>query len=163
MNEKTTSNLDVDGNNLSYANFRDLSETRYIETEFTVIPRSSKPDNDASAQVWRILLIPVGISGPALAYELHSEAVVGVAQDSGDRDAYVDLADWGAYDAGVSRRHIMLRPNPKNLYAIDLRSTNGTHINGLPLGVGWAYSIQDGDLVTLGQLHFRIRIVAKPQ
>jgi pSer/pThr/pTyr-binding forkhead associated (FHA) protein len=56
----------------------------------------------------------------------------------------------------------MLRPSLHKLFILDLRSTNGTHINGLPLGVGWAYALKDSDLITLAQLHLRFRLYRTP-
>ena len=51
-------------------------------------------------------------------------------------------------DAGVSRRHLKLVPNPTSLSVVDLGSRNGTLVNGNPLS-GRA-SLQAGDIVRLG-------------
>ena len=55
-----------------------------------------------------------------------------------------------------------MRPTPTKLFLLDLRSTNGTTINGLPLDVGWAYAAKDGDLISLGTLNFVLSIVEGP-
>ncbi len=61
-------------------------------------------------------------------------------------------------DAGVSRRHLKLVPNPTSLSVVDLGSRNGTLVNGNPLS-GRA-SLQAGDIVRLGSTD--IVVVSRP-
>ncbi len=61
-------------------------------------------------------------------------------------------------DAGVSRRHLKLVPNPTSLSVVDLGSRNGTLVNGHPLS-GRA-SLQAGDIVRLGSTD--IVVVSRP-
>ncbi|HEC22979.1 MAG TPA: FHA domain-containing protein [Chloroflexi bacterium] len=111
---------------------------------------------------WRIILTPLGATAQPIALEIHGDVVLG-SNNELDPDLDVNLAHWRGYSYGVSRRHVMIRPSPHKLFILDLRSTNGTHINGLPLGVGWAYALQDGDLITLGRLQMRVRLIQSPE
>lgn len=110
---------------------------------------------------WRVIIAPVRQSHQPLALEILGDTTIGSSMD-GQPSPDVNLADWHGYDQGVSRLHLMLRPSPSKLFLLDLRSTNGTTVNGLPLGVGWAYALQDGDVVTLGSLQIRLGVVQRP-
>ena len=74
----------------------------------------------------------------------------------------ISLHEWNASKLGVSRRHLLLRPTSNGLYAVDLGSTNGTFIDGLPLGINQAKVLKEEDLVTLGRLHVKIKILKRP-
>jgi hypothetical protein len=133
------------------------------ELAFRAVP--AQPTERDRLQVgdvpWRIVLSPVSGTGSPIALELRGDTVIGSDPD-GEENIDVNLADWQGQRLGVSRRHILLRPNRNKLFVMDLHSTNGTHINGLPLGIGWAYALQDGDTISLGRLHIRVRVVQHP-
>ena len=57
-------------------------------------------------------------------------------------------ADVVLDDAGVSRRHLKLTPNPLGLSAVDLGSRNGTLVNGLPMD--GRRLLSTGDIVRVG-------------
>lgn len=132
-----------------------------IDLDFQVVPHAGASAADG-APGWRVILVPVSLSAPPLALDLRGDVVLGSNDESPGEDPDVNLAVWQGYQQGVSRRHLMLRPGPSKLFVMDLRSTNGTQINGLPLGVGWAYALQDGDLISMGRLHLRVHIVERP-
>ena len=69
----------------------------------------------------------------------------------------MNLNIWQGGDRGVSHRHVMLRPAREKLYLIDLGSTNGTHHNGALLTTDRVQTLQQGDLITLGRLHLRVK------
>jgi K+-sensing histidine kinase KdpD len=79
-----------------------------------------------------------------------------------DEPHVIDLTDFGAGQEGVSRQHLILRPAPTNLFAIDLGSTNGSMRNGRSIGVNTPYPISDGDTLTLGALRLMIYIDGRP-
>lgn len=68
----------------------------------------------------------------------------------------VDLMPYGGGSMGVSRRHArILRKG--GIYIIeDLNSTNGTWVNRHRLASGSSESLQDGDIIQLGQLVMRL-------
>jgi pSer/pThr/pTyr-binding forkhead associated (FHA) protein len=55
-------------------------------------------------------------------------------------------------DPSVSRRHAELRRGPGGFTLIDLKSTNGTQVNGKAIEQA---EVDDGDRITLGQTELR--------
>jgi hypothetical protein len=130
--------------------------------KFKPVPATPSMRDQASlagCNPWQIFLLPGGNVDLAMPLELRGDVVLGCNADS-DADVDVNLESFGGYSRGVSRRHLMLRPTRTRLYAIDLKSTNGTWINGMP--TSQAHVLKDGDLLTLGQLHLQIRIMQQP-
>lgn len=160
METKHTSHLNWDIDNDTFLKLTNWPR-REPEAQYQIVPFSARKASDEEAEperkYWRVILTPVGVTGRPMPLEIRGDVVIGSHRDSNER-LDVNIASWRGYDHGVSRRHIMLRPSRHKLFVMDLRSTNGTHINGLPLGVGWAYALKDGDLMTLGRLHVRVRI-----
>jgi len=113
-------------------------------------------------QTWQIVIVPSGKSELHMAYDLHGDIVVGSNSQSSE-GLDINLAGLDGFEQGVSRRHLLLRPTREKLYLIDLHSTNGTTVNGLPVAVGQAYSMADGDLLSIGRMHLQIKIARKPQ
>jgi hypothetical protein len=56
-------------------------------------------------------------------------------------------ADVQVADTAVSRRHAELRLEPGGVRVVDLRSTNGTRVNGVPVGDA---VLRDGDRLEVG-------------
>jgi len=130
--------------------------------DFQTVPKNPEKHNARTdGHPWQILLELVGDTMQPQAFAIYGDVVVG-SNTQEDPDLDINLVNWHGYNRGVSRRHAMLRPSRHKLFILDLRSTNGTHINGLPLGVGWAYALQDSDLITLAQLHLRFRLYRAP-
>jgi hypothetical protein len=66
----------------------------------------------------------------------------------------VDLKSLGAWNAGVSRRHLVMNPFEDDIFFVkDLGSANGTRINGELLKSGMVYSLHSGDSLTVGTLN----------
>jgi hypothetical protein len=166
MEMKHTTHL---GRALDNAAFLGLRATPDFRVQIPCIPVpepcTGRVSWDMARKPWQVLVMPAEATGEPIALELHGDVILGSDRrmdGSLEDDMDVNLAAWGGYDYGVSRRHLMLRPSSSKLFLMDLRSTNGTHVNGLPLGIGWAYALKDADLVTLGQLHIRFRIIQRP-
>jgi pSer/pThr/pTyr-binding forkhead associated (FHA) protein len=68
----------------------------------------------------------------------------------------VDLADYGALESGVSRRHAALVRFRNLVQIVDLGSVNGTFLNGERLQPDQPYSLQAGDVVQLGTLNLSL-------
>lgn len=137
-----------------------LAENMQIK-HYQVVPAEVDSTDGGDETVWRIVLEPIGINSEPLALEIHSDIVLG-SDASPENDLDVNLISFDGWMRGVSRRHIMLRPSKTKLFIMDLRSTNGTQINGLPLGVGWAYALKQGDVISLAKLNLTITITGKP-
>jgi hypothetical protein len=60
--------------------------------------------------------------------------------------------DINLADPNVSRRHAELRPAGAGFVLTDLRSTNGTRVNGTPVS---EQALRDGDVITVGATALR--------
>jgi pSer/pThr/pTyr-binding forkhead associated (FHA) protein len=97
-----------------------------------------------------------------LAFEERDSVVIGRG-GNGSAHPDIDLDILGAVDLGVSRRHCLLRPTSSGLFLVDMDSANGTLHNGVPLGPGSAYPLHHYDTISLGRLHFIVRVWPVPQ
>lgn len=70
----------------------------------------------------------------------------------------VDLSPFGAYEAGVSRRHAMIVRKEKHFEIIDLESTNGIWLNENRLAPAKPYPLFSGATIRLGQLRIQVII-----
>ncbi len=87
--------------------------------------------------------------------KVKTELIIGRLVEGMSDPVDVDLTPEDAYKHGVSRRHAVIRLHDGALYIQDLRSTNGTRINGSILQPDREYRLRDGD-----ELEFaRIRAV----
>jgi len=75
-------------------------------------------------------------------------------------DLLVDLAPFGGYSLGVSRRHVIVRPTEKGYEVIDLGSVNGTWLNEERLVPHLSYPLRSGSQLRLGRM--RILVLYKP-
>lgn len=133
------------------------------EPELLIVPggHTQRESVASDEQRWRIDLSPAGNVDCSLALELRGDVVIGAGKEAG-AGVDVNLEEWQGSARGVSVRHVMLRPTQSKVFIMDLRSGTGTSINGLPLGVGWAYALQNNDLITLGHLNVRYRVLQQP-
>jgi len=69
----------------------------------------------------------------------------------------VDL-DLGPYDPNgyVSRQHARLARGPTGLTITDLRSSNGTFLNGSRLPEGVPFHLEHGDIIRMGQVELKL-------
>jgi len=136
-----------------------------IEVHFAPVPRSPTLRDRMlwqEVQPWHVVIMPTEAPRDFLALELLGDTVIG-SNDLSEVNLDVNLAAFHGYDYGVSRRHVLLRPTRDKLYAIDLHSTNGTAVNGMPSPVGEAHALRDGDLLSLGCLHLQIKVARRPE
>ena len=133
------------------------------EFKFTVVPEQvSERDRAMAVQPpWRITLTFVQDPDKLLALELHGDTTLG-SSDKPDGELDVNLLNLDAKEHSVSQQHIKLRPGKDRLFVLDLGSRNGTYANGAPITPSSAYALQNGDLLTLGRLHLRVKIVQHP-
>ena len=68
----------------------------------------------------------------------------------------VDLAKWQGMELGVSRRHGQLHFDRDQLFYTDLKSSNGSRINGAGLYSEIPVMLDDGDEICLGKMAFRV-------
>lgn len=63
-----------------------------------------------------------------------------------------DLTEFDAYQQGVSRLHASIKVGPQRIVIMDLRSANGTRVNGQKIQPNMDYPIKHGDVIALGKL-----------
>lgn len=111
---------------------------------------------------WRIVLVrAANPSTDVTGLELHDDVVLGRAAGSKDLPDF-DLSLYNAAEYGVSRRHALLRPTARQLYLIDLNSTNGTQVNSVPQEMSMARALKHNDTLSFGALHLTIKIIQRP-
>lgn len=123
--------------------------------EFIILPRGLKGE---STPHWLIQLEDLKPGIRPIGIEMISDVIFGVSRPPAPEPDF-DLTPYGGVERGVSRGHAMLRPSQNHLYLIDLGSTNGTRIQGSALQPRIPTVVQSGDVISLGTLAFRIRIV----
>ncbi|MBN1121212.1 MAG: FHA domain-containing protein [Anaerolineae bacterium] len=115
--------------------------------------------SEAITTIWRVIF---ELAGPEhfglLPLEIVSDVVIGRGY-MGENAPELDLDALDAFQLGVSRRHALLRPSPNHLYLIDLGSSNGTLVNGYPLGTGIAQSLAEQTHISLGKLNMSILLL----
>ncbi len=84
------------------------------------------------------------------------ETVIGRSEGSTMKPD-IDLSAHSAGEMGVSRLHVALQYNAKNnlLSVSDMKSANGTYINGQKLFPQEVRVLRDGDELRLGRLMMR--------
>lgn len=92
---------------------------------------------------------------------IEGDMYVGRSIDGDMSHVDIDLSQQGAYQHGVSRRHAVIRYHDDALYIEDLKSTNGTRINGSQLTPEREYRLRDGDEVEFARVRAVVRFVAK--
>lgn len=75
----------------------------------------------------------------------------------------LDLLDFGGQRLGVSRRHAMIIKHNVTLLIQDLRSSNGTFLNGDQLIPHQPMVLRHDDLLQLGKLQLRVIFAERPQ
>lgn len=71
----------------------------------------------------------------------------------------LDLANLGAFEKGVSRRHAAIHIAADGIYLIDLGSTNGTFLNDQRLIPHQPVLLRNGDTIHLARMSVRVRLV----
>ncbi len=71
----------------------------------------------------------------------------------------VDLAGFGAQEAGVSRQHAVIEVTEGIPRLIDLNSRNHTWLNELRLAPHLPYILREGDTIRLGRLEVAVAFV----
>ena len=122
------------------------------------IPLSDRPGLTDDSPCWRVEFYGIAPGTEPLGFDILGDVVIGRGEE-----ADLNLEPYLGYEQAVSRRHALLRPSRHRLHLIDLGSTNGTLCNTVPISVCSSHPLQSDDLITLGILTFRIRIIDGPR
>jgi pSer/pThr/pTyr-binding forkhead associated (FHA) protein len=68
----------------------------------------------------------------------------------------IDLAEFGALEHGISRRHVALVRLRDSIHVVDLDSANGTFLDGRRLQPEKAYPLQTETTLRLGTLNLTL-------
>jgi hypothetical protein len=110
--------------------------------------------------VWRIRFEVAKDPDKLFGLDINDDIIFGRGNDTPE---VFDLNPYGASKQGVSRLHLMLRPTPNKLLAIELGSLNGTLRNGRAMGRKIPYSLMSGDKLALGRFELVVHIVDRPR
>jgi len=110
----------------------------------------------------RAVTLEVRAGGRRVELNLGSEALVlGRADQSTGLKPALDLTEDGGVEGGVSRRHARLMLKGDQVLLEDLDSANGTWINDVRARPHQPFPLRHGDIVRLGRVSLRVRLVAK--
>jgi hypothetical protein len=134
--------------------------------EAGVLPQPAPTETDASPPTARAP-IPARLRVIQLQlgrdiFELSGQNTYLVGRRDLDQNLFpdVDLHDWDGADAGVSRRHLIIRALG-NVFSIeDLESRNSTIVNGYRLFPHQQYPLVDGDEIRMGDITLLVNITA---
>jgi hypothetical protein len=135
-----------------------LGRHRQYAQQFQIVPNTMESFREGVN--WRVVLYPHLRNVAALPLEIRGDSILGIKTPTSP-EVDIDMRAWNGHQLGVSRKHLCLRPTVHKLYVFDLGSTNGTYVNGLPLGGSQAYGLGNGDVLTIGQLHITVSLVEK--
>lgn len=82
--------------------------------------------------------------------------LVGRRTANNKADIDIDLSNFDEGVNGVSRVHAMLAPDANGLVVKDLKSTNGTFLNGRQLKPNQSYVLHSGDYIKFGNLKLQV-------
>ncbi|RPJ01450.1 MAG: FHA domain-containing protein [Chloroflexi bacterium] len=82
--------------------------------------------------------------------------IIGRSQRHATDQPNLDLTKYGAYFHGVSRHHLAIVKDGNVLQIEDLKSTNGTYLNGRRLLPFQPRLLRDGDELCLGHLVVKV-------
>jgi len=100
-------------------------------------------------------------SGACFVLDLEGALILG--REPASMPRFLDLTELNAHRHGVSRFHAMIEREDGRLILTDLKSTNGTFVNGRRLRAQCKYALSDGDHIVLGTLHALVFLHEVPQ
>lgn len=127
----------------------DTYSTRHMDIQDS---GSAMPDHLPPLESDQHLLLVFTDQNQHIQFLVEQQMVLGRRCPDNSQPPDVDLATFGAYPAGVSRRHCVLRREAGKLMVMDLGSSNGTKINDYRLTPHSPFQLASGDTLWLGRL-----------
>lgn len=121
-----------------------------------VLPTTTELEPEPVADGAAVTVMLMMPSGQMFKLSGKSEYLLGRAEPTRPYKPDVDLAGWQGMELGVSRRHGKLHFDTGQLYYTDLKSSNGSRVNGAGLYSEIPVALQDGDEIGLGKITFRV-------
>jgi serine/threonine protein kinase len=129
-------------------------EVSPLPAELQPPPSAARPTGGAGASSATVMLMMPG--GQIFQLTGKMQYILGRSDPAKDYLPDVDLAKWQGMELGVSRRHGQLHFDREQLYYTDLKSANGSRINGAGLYAEIPIRLEDGDEICLGKMAFRV-------
>lgn len=86
-----------------------------------------------------------------------TKSLVVLGRGSDSDEAHVDLTAYGAFNLGVSRRHVCIYRMEDELLIADMESANGTYLNRTRLAPGERHILRNRAVLQLGQMVLRVQ------
>lgn len=119
-----------------------------VDTEDEYPERAAASVTTTEGGVWTLAVLKSQCLPAGAAYALPDDARA-LAGRSSDMDIYLD-------DTFVSTKHALFEATEEGFTVEDLRSTNGTLVNGAPISE--ATYLEIGDRVSIGDTVFEVRV-----
>jgi hypothetical protein len=100
------------------------------------------------------------VDGHSMPAYIDAEEEFVLGRKVGMAEHLLDLAPFGGYSLGLSRRHVAIRPTGNGYEILDLGSVNGTWLNEERLVPHQAYALPSGSHLRLGRM--RILVLYPP-
>jgi hypothetical protein len=136
--------------------FSPNTKTHRLEGYDQTRPERIRRVGQAIVQAARPLIFEVG--DQEITLPMKDVLVLGRAANSpSEPGPDVDLTSFNAHEKGVSRLHAKIQRDSDLLHIIDLKSLNGTYLNGFKLVPQQERLLRWGDEVILGHLKLRLK------
>lgn len=116
---------------------------------------TDSPIDDSLVPEDGIAVYAVGSSEPVY-LQIDSELILGRKGDEPSEDALLDLSELGGYQAGISRRHAMIRKRANGYEIVDLASTNGSWLNDERLVPNKPVPLASGSQLLFGHMQLLV-------
>jgi len=129
-----------------------------------VIEEAAEPSSilfESNQPPWRIELNILNVN-VQIVFDFQDSVILGRSYPDPRPFNGIDLSPFDAYQCGISRNHVVLMLEQGNVLIRDLKSMNGTALNGKRLKPDHKYVIKSGDLIHLAKLKLRIRFLHNP-
>ncbi len=117
-------------------------------------PPFGEPQPGARGSTVRIMLTLPG--GEMFQLDGQNSYLIGRSDPQRSFRPDLDLADFDGLERGVSRQHGRLHAEDGRLFYTDLKSANGSSVNGARLYTEIPMQLQDGDELGLGKINLRV-------
>lgn len=138
---------------------KDTFTTQNISTEEFKKVAGDSPKNDKyqpfdGQDAWGSLHLLD--TGQVIPLSIKNEFTLGRISEGQPITPDIDLSQYQAYAAGVSRLHAVIKRSGDHMIFIDLGSANGSFINGKRLSPNEEQMLGHGDIVALGKMKIQI-------
>jgi len=116
---------------------------------------TDSPIDDSLIPEGGIAVYAAGSSEP-LYLQIERELILGRKGDEPSEDALLDLSELGGYQAGISRRHAMIRKRENGYEIVDLASTNGSWLNDERLVPNKPVPLASGSQLLFGHMQLLV-------